>query len=186
MSPMVRLPLTLEHALLGLLREQPRHGYDLYQRLSDPAGLGLIWRLKQSQLYALLAKLEAEGYLTATLKPQEARPTRRIYRLTPAGRAAYLAWVRSPVPHGRQLRQEFLAKLYFARREGSPLEAELITRQQELCRGWLAAQRALSDQRGAAGSFAWLVSEYRLGQIEAMLAWLDRLPQLRAQRPAEG
>ena len=44
MSPMIRQPLTIEYALLGFLRQQPRHGYEIYQQLSDPTGLGLVWR----------------------------------------------------------------------------------------------------------------------------------------------
>src|SRR5947209_20400002 len=118
MSRMQRDPLALEHALLGLLRRQPMHGYELYQRLTDPAGLWLIWRMKQSQLYALLTRLEAEGYLAADLQLQDARPPRKIFHLTRAGRERFLAWVRAPVPHGRELRQDFLAKFYFALREG--------------------------------------------------------------------
>src|SRR4051812_40584710 len=98
MSPMVRLPLTTEHALLGFLRQQPMYGYEIHQQLSESAGLGLVWRLKQSQLYALLGKLEQEGYIVATLEAQDARPPRKVYRLTGSGHLAFLEWVQTPVP----------------------------------------------------------------------------------------
>lgn len=79
-------------------------------------GLWLVWRIKQSQLYALLAKLEAEGCIASTLHPQDAWPPRKVFKLTRTGRERYLAWVRSAVPHGRELRQDFFGKLYFALR----------------------------------------------------------------------
>ena len=182
---MIRLPLTIEYALLGFMRQHPVHGYELHQQLSDPAGLGLVWRLKQSQLYALLGKLEEEGYVTATLKPQETRPTRRVFRLTKSGRDAYLDWVKSPVLHGREIRQEFLAKLYFARQEGPDLVAQLVERQREASQDWLAAQRAHAKKIHDTQPYEWLVCQFRIGQIEAMLAWLDTCEQARAAtRPA--
>ena len=75
----VNLPLTTEHALLGFLRRRPMYGYEIHQQLTHPTGLGLVWRLKQSQLYALLAKLEEAGYVTTTIEPQETRPPRKIF-----------------------------------------------------------------------------------------------------------
>ena len=65
MSPMVPLPLTIEHALLGYLNQKPMYGYEISQHLANSEGLGAVWRLKQSQLYALLSKLEEKGYITA-------------------------------------------------------------------------------------------------------------------------
>ncbi|MBI5880215.1 MAG: PadR family transcriptional regulator [Chloroflexi bacterium] len=171
MSRTTRAPLAMEHALLGFLRRRPMHGYELYQQLCDPHGLWLIWRIKQSQLYALLAKLESEGLVSATLQTQETRPPRRVFRLTRAGRDRFLTWVRSPVPHGRDLRQDFLAKLYFAAREGAGAAAALVAVQQAECRAWLDERRTGSPADGA--PFEALVKNFRLHQIEAMLAWLD-------------
>ena len=59
MTPMVRRPLGVEQALLGFLTGRPMYGYEIHQCLSQPAGLGRVWRVKQSQAYALLARLEA-------------------------------------------------------------------------------------------------------------------------------
>lgn len=166
-------PLTTEHALLGFLRLQPMHGYEIHQRLAEPEGLGAVWRLKQSQLYALLGKLEEEGYLTTSVALQDTRPPRKIFQLTPAGRAAFLAWVESPVPNGRTLRLDFLAKLYFAQREGPGTVLRLIEAQRDLCRSWLNDQQQEAGDLPANRPYEWLVHEFRIGQIKAMLAWLD-------------
>jgi DNA-binding PadR family transcriptional regulator len=175
--PMVRLPLTIELALLGFLRQRPMHGYEIHQRLSDPAGLGLVWRLKQSQLYALLARLEQEGHLTATLEPQAPKPPRKVFALTDEGHAAFEEWVESPVPHGRDLRLGFLAKLYFARREGPEVARRLVARQRVLCREWLEEQEQQAKGLRDSQPYDWLVHQFRVGQIEAMSAWLDTCEQ---------
>ncbi len=170
---MTRLQLTVETALLGFLYRQPRHGYEIYQQLLADDGLGLVWQLKQSQLYALLTKLEQQDYITATLEPQEARPPRKVLQLTAAGREAFLSWLRSPVPQGRQMRLEFMAKLYFARQVEPAAVACLIDGQRDVCRAWQASLQAQADALSSERPFEWLVYQFRLGQIEAMLNWLN-------------
>jgi PadR family transcriptional regulator AphA len=173
MSPRLSPPLTIEYALLGLLRQQPRHGYEIYHQLADPTGLSLVWRLKQSQLYALLAKLEGKGYVTQTLEPQDARPPRKVFELTDLGCQAFLDWVQSPVGRGRGFRLDFLAKLYFAQREGSPVVVKLLDRQQAASQAWLAEQQAQAEGLSDTHPFDWLVHQFRISQTKAMLDWLD-------------
>ena len=172
MSPLLRLPLTIEYALLGFLHGGPLHGYEIHRRLADPAGLGRVWRLKQSHLYALLARLESEGLIASRREPQATRPTRRVFALTEAGQQALADWVQSPVARGREVRLDFLAKLYCARAFGPEVVAQLIARQRAALEGWLAGVRreAVADP----DQFAALVDDFRAGQIEAMLAWLEK------------
>jgi DNA-binding PadR family transcriptional regulator len=173
MSPMQRLPPTLEHALLGFLVQQPMHGYEIYQRLSCADGLGLVWDIKQSQLYALLNKLEQMGYVTAHLEPQETRPTRKVYELTGTGCAAFNQWLESPVPQGRRFRMEFLAKLFFAQQAGSASVKRLLDHQQAACRRWMHYQEEHMEQPHQEEPFDWLVYRFRMGQVQAMLDWLE-------------
>jgi DNA-binding PadR family transcriptional regulator len=49
----------LELAVLGLLAEQPRHGYDLKKRLSET--LGPLWGISFGSLYPALRRLERSG-----------------------------------------------------------------------------------------------------------------------------
>jgi DNA-binding PadR family transcriptional regulator len=172
MSPMVTTPLTTEHALLGFLLEQPMHGYEIHRRLSEAEGLGLVWRLKQNQLYALLAKLERQEYVTVTLQPQENRPARKIYHPTAAGRAAFSDWLRSPVRQGRKLRLDFLAKLYFARRQNGTLALELVQNQLTSCRQWLHTEHLRLESVANNRPFDRLVHQFRIGQLQAMIDWL--------------
>ena len=97
---MVKLPLTIEHALLGFLRERSMHAYEIHQILLRPEALGLVWHLKQSLVYVMLERLEHEGYITSTLEPQNSRPPRKILHMTPSGRAAFER-CRNPARHNR-------------------------------------------------------------------------------------
>lgn len=166
--------LSIEHALLGFLRGRPQHGYAIHQQVSDPAGLGPVWRLKISQLYALLHKLEEAGYVIATPEAQENRPPRKMFHLTPAGEAAFLDWVESPVAHGRSLRLEFLVKLYLARREGADVAAQLVAAQRTRVQEWLVDVERQARQAANTGAYGSLVNQFRQGQIEAMLTWLNQ------------
>lgn len=165
---------SLELALLGFLREQAIHGYALHQELSDPRGLGPVWQIKLGQLYALLGKLEEAGYASTTIEPQENKPPRKLYHLTEAGERTFLSWVRQPVRHGRYLRLEFLVKLYFARIEGNGVADDLLAAQRKQCREWLATEEAIVAEEMKGGRrYSRLVHQFRCGQIQAMLDWLD-------------
>ncbi|HEX6817416.1 MAG TPA: helix-turn-helix transcriptional regulator [Ktedonobacterales bacterium] len=166
----------IEHAPLGLLRQYPMHAYEMYQQLlrgAEGQALARVWRLKQSHLYALLARLEANGYLAGTTETQGTRPPRRVLRLTPAGDAAFAEWVVAPVHHGRDFRLEFLAKLYFAEREGPATVKSLLTCQREACALWLVNLNTQADELGAEHRFDKLVLQFRVSQIEAILGWLN-------------
>ena len=173
MSPMVKLPLTLEHALLGFVRTQPTHAYEIHQRLEQAEALGLVWHLKQSQLYALLARLEEAGYLASTTEPQGNRPPRKVLQLTPSGHAAFTRWMTTPVEHGRDFRQEFMAKLFFAQQDGSKTAAALLELQRNACQRWLAGLRGQLAVVDPSRTYETLVLRFRIGQLEAILTWLD-------------
>ena len=174
---MIKTPLTMEHVLLGFLRQRPMHAYEIHQTLTQVKALGLVWRVKQSQLYAHITRLEDEGYVTGTLEPQPARPARKVLRLTPAGEAAFDTWVSTPVVHGREFRMEFLAKLFFASQIANPTLETLIEGQRH-------ASAALIERLGASVAalaperrFDRLVLRFRIGQLEASIDWLDECAQ---------
>lgn len=172
MSPRRAAPLTLEFVLLGLLSEAPAHGYELHQKLHTLRPLALVWNIGQPQLYALLDKLSGQGLLSSEVLPGEGRPDRVRYALTGQGQTRFAGWRTAPVQHARDMRQEFLAKLYFARRTGSA--QELIARQRATCHAWLdslnnqlaALTPGQPDER--------LVFDFRLRQVRALLDWLDQ------------
>jgi PadR family transcriptional regulator, regulatory protein AphA len=185
MSPMIRLPLTTELALLGFLYEQPMYGYEIHQRMSDPSGLGQVWQVKQSQLYALMAKLEEEGFLSAEIQMQEARPPRKVFHLTPIGTQVFQDWLHSPVEHGRDMRMDFLVKLYFIQKEGAAAVSLLMQKQRIVCQGWLSYQDERIPSTQTPPTYEWYVRQFRAEQNRAFLAWLDTCQQALDKLPSQ-
>jgi DNA-binding PadR family transcriptional regulator len=168
------VPVGIEYALLGLLRARPMHGYEMHQQLLHAEQLGLVWHLKQANLYALLGKLEAAGYLVSVTEPQGIRPPRKVLQLTPQGEAVFARWMATPVGHGRDFRLEFLAKLFFATQDAPESIAALIARQREACERALAELRGQGQDIDTRRPFDHLVLQFRIGQMQAILAWLDQ------------
>lgn len=182
---MIKQPLTMEHALLGFLRQRPMHAYEMHQMLAQAVELGLVWHIKQSQLYALLARLEEAGYIEATTETQGTRPPRKLLHLTPTGEEAFETWLITPVEHGRDFRLEFLAKLFFIAHERLGA-ATLIQAQRSTCQGWLADLRTQSVDVKDEYPYDWLVLQFRIGQIEAILDWLGTCESTLVVEATEG
>ncbi|MFN8381811.1 MAG: PadR family transcriptional regulator [Anaerolineales bacterium] len=169
---MVRRPPDIEFALLGFLLQGPQHGYQIHQMVSDPSGLGLIWHLKQSHLYAMLNQLESDGYVTSVFQNQDPHPPRRVFELTETGNRVFFDWLTSPVMAPRLIRQHFFAKLYFAQKEDANIAIKLIELQKSICQTWINEfKEKLTTSKKT--SFYWSMYKYRLGQVQALQDWLD-------------
>jgi PadR family transcriptional regulator AphA len=165
-----------EHAILGLLLLDDRggHGYDLARHFSEGQPLGDVLRLEPGMLYHHLKKLARAGWVTSDLEPQGARPPRQVFHLTDTGREELMRWLREPVGHTREIRLEFLVKLYFARNLDPEFADQLVSDQLATCRRLhesLQAQRAAlpSDEQGFAGQ----VLDLRILQTGAAIEWLE-------------
>ncbi len=103
--------LDVKTLCLGLLSRGEASGYDLKKDFESlfrhffPAGYGSI--------YPALAGLADEGLVDCTTVPQAGRPERKVYRVTPRGREAFVAAISQLTPQ-HKLRSEFLAVMYFA------------------------------------------------------------------------
>jgi PadR family transcriptional regulator AphA len=160
-----------EYLILGVLAGGNLHGYDLYQYLEE--NLGLIWTLGRSQTYALLSRMEQAGLVIHTRQPQEKRPDRKTFSLTPAGRKLFNQWVRAPVEHIRDLRLEFLTKLHFLEKSDRKWVEKLIEGQQEICRDKVFR---MDERKGSASSgLERLTYDFRQSQAKAALDWLGGL-----------
>jgi DNA-binding PadR family transcriptional regulator len=158
-----------EYVILGILMQKERHGYEIHHHFSS--GLGRVWHAGISLVYALLKRLEAAEKVISTVETQDARPAKHIYSITEKGRDAFLQWVNTPLERIRDLRLEFLAKLFFIRKLNLSGINELISKQIIVFQGQLQdikQKNAISED-----AFDHLVSRFRIGQIEAVLAWLQ-------------
>jgi DNA-binding PadR family transcriptional regulator len=174
-----------EHAILGLLAlsESGRgHGYDLARQFSPQAPLGNVVRLEPGMVYHHLKKLERLGWVSAVPEAEPGRPARRLFALTSLGRAELGRWLSEPVARTREIRLDFLVKLYLALLLDPALAVRLVDEQRDQCARMiesLASRRqskqAEEDQDRVTTRFGDMVLDMRLAQTRAALAWLDRV-----------
>src|SRR5581483_2764746 len=84
-----RIERYVEPAILLLLNEGPRHGYELIERLPELAGEE---RVDVGNLYRILRSLEEEGIVVSEWSADLPGPAKRTYSLTDAGRSLLGKW----------------------------------------------------------------------------------------------
>ena len=161
---------------LGLLEEQPRHGYDL-KRLYDER-FGQDRPLQYGQVYATLARLLKRGLVEVEAVEPGGGPDRKRYAITDQGVADVEQWLAEPEPPESYLQSTLYAKVALALLTGRSAQSILDTQRAE----HLRAMRELT-QRKASGDIAdQLVCDHALFHLEADLRWLEltaaRLDQL--------
>ena len=76
-----------ELLLLGLLRRQEMHGYQLHEFINRD--LAYCTDLKKATAYNLLKKMADEGWVTETEEQEGNRPPRKVYQITASGEALF-------------------------------------------------------------------------------------------------
>ena len=76
-----------ELLLLGLLRHEDMHGYQLHEFINRD--LAYCTDLKKATAYNLLKKMADEGWVTETEAQEGNRPPRKVYQITAAGEAVF-------------------------------------------------------------------------------------------------
>src|ERR671930_2677824 len=106
--------------VLGLLALRPRSGYDI-KTIVDRS-TRFFWAASYGQIYPELRRLEEEGLIEGEDAPNGAR-SRRVYRITAAGRTALEEWLLGSTVT-IELRDESLLRLFFA--DALPREQALL------------------------------------------------------------
>ncbi|MCF8119787.1 MAG: PadR family transcriptional regulator [Deltaproteobacteria bacterium] len=158
-----------EYALLGALMSGPRHGYEILQFLES--GLGPAWRVSPSQLYVLLRRLKDQDWVSSSIKTQDTRPSKRVFSITPEGETHFLKWVRRPTDHVRDLRIEFLAKLFFLKDLGLEGGEALVNAQIALLE---QVNKGFTQKRqGEKDPYKRLIYGFRITTLTGWLKWLQ-------------
>lgn len=161
----------VQYAVLGLLRAEPSHGYDLQRSFSEDTELGSVVRIEQASLYATLKDMAARGLIEGAETREGARPPRTRYTLSGQGARALDAWLGTPVQRLREIRLDFLLKVYFARQDGPERVRVLVDAQIAACHRYLSTLETRAADL-APESFAYLVTESRSSAARGTLEWL--------------
>jgi DNA-binding PadR family transcriptional regulator len=177
--------MSVRHALLGLLAQRPRHGYDLHAAFEAVVGGAQNWDVKPAQVYSTLARLEEGGLVAEEAVQQAGGPEKRIYAITPAGRQELVQWFGAGVEREHQ-RDEFFVKLMLTLATQAADPRRVIQTQRL---GLFKDLHALTAQRNhldpKTGLARILLFDKAIMHLEADLRWLDmveaRLEDVRRQ-----
>lgn len=164
--------LSPEMALLGLLYGDSGHGYDLHRKVN--ADLGHVWHLSQSQAYAILKRLEAQGDISAQEILQEKLPARQLLHITPQGRQRFEAWLETSSGGSiRAIRMEFVTRLYFLNLYFPEKIGHAFEQQRAEAEIHIKRLEKIVDELSAETIYNRMSLEMRLKQLKLVLEWLD-------------
>ena len=112
------MPATLDPvnaiALLGFIEEEPRSGYDLSRAIDDR--MEHILEVSSGTVYYTLKRLEARGWIRGSVSKRGKRPEQRVYRITPAGKRAFVQLLEEAMFQRERFITPFDIALYFTPR----------------------------------------------------------------------
>jgi DNA-binding PadR family transcriptional regulator len=176
----------IEIALLGLLSIRDMWGYEVHSRFRR--AFSHFWALPATQVYPRLRAMDKAGLVRSHTVVQDARPNRRVYAITTAGRATLTKWLGEPIAWPT-MRHEFLFRLFLYDKVSPAIRIRelqgYIERNRELLVHWRALEAKLRP--GLDGFYARSIAfqlqslqhlmrfaETEITGAESVLAWLER------------
>lgn len=103
--------MSLKFALLGLVAERPKYGYEIKREFEG--ALGNVWSVSYGQLYPTLRRLSEQGWLTKKTEPGKKAAEKNIYSITDKGRRKLDEWLLKPVRSTYRVKDEFTLRFLF-------------------------------------------------------------------------
>lgn len=169
---------TLKYAILGMLNQRDRTGYELMKEFED--GLVEFWPAKHSQIYPELKRLTEEGMVTYQVEISGTVLEKKLYTITELGRQTFLAWLRERHKMPPTPKDPFRLQVFFSHDLTPPERMALLTDQLEQHRARLAGLRRNQEKfdrlpaRDTAEFSDYLVLMGAIMREETSCAWLER------------
>lgn len=159
--------MSVPHALLALLIDQPQHGLQLKQAFESHTGD--MWPLNAGQVYNTLRRLERDGLVTADAEGSDAR--QRFYELSEAGRAELDNWLHDGTQDSVPPRDELVIKVMLAIAVGGVDPIPVIDGHR---RQLIESMQHFTKLKAHDNSLATaLVVDAELFRLEGAVRWLD-------------
>lgn len=157
-----------EFAILALLRlHGPMHGYQMARWFEQD--LADVCPIEQSALYAYLKALEQREFVAWREARIGKAPPRKIFELRAAGEDEVDGWLRRPVERMREVKLDFLLKLYFLHLLDPAGEQCLLAAQVAACDAY---RTRICERMEDATGFARLVLRSKMAAANATRDWL--------------
>jgi len=165
----------LKYALLALIAERARHGYDLKSAFEQ--AMAGTWPVNIGQIYTTLGRLERDELVESEVVEQDTRPDRKVYRITEKGEKELDRWLSEPIEIGPPLRDDVYVK-YYASTLVRPREHPMFLEdsRRSLQAALAAVERQRASMPNAADASALLLDAVSF-QVQATLRWIDRVSE---------
>jgi DNA-binding PadR family transcriptional regulator len=168
---------TLELAVLGLLHENPMHGYELRKQLNVTLGWGRV--LSYGSLYPALKKMLRGGWITEHVTAPEAgagvsRRQRIVYELTPAGDERFAKLMSDAGPATWE-DDNFDVRFAFFGRTDREIRLRILEGRRARLEERLAQVRQQLARARETDSYAVELQRHGLESVEREVRWLSDL-----------
>ncbi|WP_084965326.1 PadR family transcriptional regulator [Thermoactinospora rubra] len=160
--------MALRHAVLAALLDGEYSGYQL-TKIFD-VGVANFWYAAPQQLYAELAKLEADGLVAGREVVQHGRPNKRVFTVTEAGIAELAAFAATPAKP-LLIREDLAVKVHAVDvLDPEPVIAQLLERAEQAAAKLALFEKILLRLRGDLDEETFLREGERIGPYLSCLA----------------
>lgn len=156
-----------ELLILGLLRNQAMHGYQLMERIHKV--MSVCADIKRPTSYLILEKMKKSGWVTSSTVKDGKRPERRVYQITEAGEGAYQSILRKSLRS--PLKMDSKGDIVYGFIQDLPNEESitLLDERKQLLEKDLAEVRSIPSHSGGP---KWVI-EHREQTIEREIQWVN-------------
>ena len=152
--------MSLRFVILGLLAEQPRHGYAIQAELEQR--FGDLCEPSYGEVYRVLSALARSGLVVGASARIGKRPHRKVYALSSDGRRALRQWLLDATTQQPRGRDELSLRLLLAERCAPELLSRVVEVRGRSARAELGALRELQAASRPGASFTALVRALHL------------------------
>lgn len=135
--------MALSHTILATLGNDSYSGYDLWKEFTECTSH--YWKASQQQVYRELSKLETQGAIAPEIVPQEGRPDKKVYTITPIGREILTTWIAEP-SEPMAIREELLVKVLASHLVSPEIIINELQRRKQIHAEKLAACKAMEQE----------------------------------------
>lgn len=131
--------MSLKHAILVLLEQEPGSGYDLVQRFNQ--GIGQFWNASHQQVYQQLKKLHDNKLVDFQTQRQSDKPDKKIYRISANGKTELRDWM-SESNNPPVVRDALLIRIFAGHLTDKQTLLDELARHRQLHQNMLEARQA--------------------------------------------
>jgi DNA-binding PadR family transcriptional regulator len=166
----------LELAILGLLKQQPMHGYRLSRELGG--SLGGFWRVSYGSLYPTIRRLERDGLVAPVPGDSTGGRRKTVFGITEQGERAFLELLQETPNDSSTEDTRFRVRLAFFRYLPPETRIRLLERRRAYLIDRLSTiDDSLRTTREGADDYTLSLMEHGRSATMSDIEWLDGLIQ---------